>query len=108
MNDEERNKAKNSYTVAFRHCDGNDKVSEGLFQNSRQYSNEFREIEAQKLLRITREFYNDRLVDYKENKDGFVEIVLTKEGEKKALKFKIDEIKSKNPKMGRRVANCNL
>ena len=38
MNDEERNKAKNSYTVAFRHCDGNDKVSEGLFQNSRQYS----------------------------------------------------------------------
>ena len=47
-------------------------------------------------MRITREFYNDRLVDYKENKDGFVEIVLTKEGEKKALKFKIDEIKIKN------------
>ena len=69
----------------------------GYFKIAGNIPNEFREIERKKLLRITREFYNDRLVDYKENKDGFVEIVLTKEGEKKALKFKIDEIKIKKP-----------
>ena len=69
----------------------------GYFKIAGNIPNEFREIERKKLLRIMREFYNDRLVDYKEDKDGFVEIVLTKEGENKALKFKIDEIKIKKP-----------
>ena len=59
--------------------------------------NEFREIERKKLLRLIREFYNDRLIDYKEDKDGFVKIILTKEGEKKALKFKLDEMEIKKP-----------
>ena len=59
--------------------------------------NEFREIERKKLLRAIREFYNDRLVDYKEDKGGFVKIVLTKEGQKKALKFKLDEMEIKKP-----------
>ena len=59
--------------------------------------NEFREIERKKLLRAIREFYNDRLIDYKEDKDGSVKIVLTKEGQKKALKFKLDEMKIKKP-----------
>ena len=54
-------------------------------------------LNAKKLLRAVREFYNDRLVDYKEDKDGFVKIILTKEGEKKALKFKIDEMEIKKP-----------
>ena len=69
----------------------------GYFKIAGNIPNEFREIERKKLLRVMREFYNDRLVDYKEDKDGFVKIVLTKEGEKKALKFKIDEIKIKKP-----------
>ena len=46
-------------------------------------------------MRLIREFYNDRLIDYKEDKDGFVKIILTKEGEKKALKFKLDEMEIK-------------
>ena len=50
-----------------------------------------------RLYRIVGEFYNDRLIDYKEDKGGFVKIVLTKEGEKKALKFKLDEMEIKKP-----------
>ena len=60
-----------------------------------------------KIIARRAEFYNDRLVDYKEDKDGFANIILTKEGEKKALKFKIDEMEIKKAgKVGRRVADC--
>src|SRR3989339_1724517 len=57
----------------------------------------WKEINKNRLYRVVREFYNDRLIDYKEDKDGFVKIILTKEGEKKALKFKIDEMDIKKP-----------
>ena len=55
----------------------------------------WKEIDKNRLYRVVREFYNDRLVDFKENKDGLVTIIITKEGEKKALKFKIDEMEIK-------------
>ena len=57
----------------------------------------WKEINKNRLYRIVREFYNDRLIDYKEDKDGFVKIILTKDGEKKALRFKIDEMEIKKP-----------
>jgi len=57
----------------------------------------WKEINKNRLYRVVHEFYNDRLIDYKEDKDGFVKIILTKEGQKKALKFKIDEMKIKKP-----------
>ena len=34
---------------------------------------------------------------FKENKEGLAEIILTKDGEKKALRFKIDEMEIKKP-----------
>lgn len=58
---------------------------------------EWKEIERNKLVRAVREFYNERIVDYKEKEDGTVEIVLTKDGRQKALKYQIDEIKIKKP-----------
>ena len=59
----------------------------------------WKEINKNRLYRIVREFYNEKLVDYKEDKENFVKIVLTKEGQKKALKFKIDEMEiKKSPK----------
>lgn len=76
---------------------GMTKSPRGYFKIAGNIPNEFREIERKKLLRAAREFYNDRLIDYKEDKDGFVKIVLTKEGQSKALKFKLDEIKIKKP-----------
>ena len=74
----------------------------GLSRSPRNYfkvlkgaAKEWKEINRNKLVRIVREFYNDRLIDYKEDKDGSVKIILTKEGQKKALKFKLDEIEIK-------------
>ena len=62
----------------------------------------WKEINKNRLYRVIREFYNERLVSFKENKEGFAEIVLTKEGEKKALRFKIDEMEiKKTGQMGR-------
>lgn len=55
------------------------------------------DIERRELVRAVREFHNDRIIEYKEKEDGSLEIVLTKKGEKRALKFQIDEIKIKKP-----------
>jgi len=76
----------------------------GLTRSPRNYfkilkgvASEWKEIERRRLYSIVKEFYQNRLVDFKEKEDGTVEIVLTKDGCKKALSFKIDEIKIKKP-----------
>jgi DNA-binding transcriptional regulator PaaX len=58
---------------------------------------EWKEIDRWRLTQIVREFYNERLVDYKEKDNGVVEIILTKNGRKKALKFQFDEMEIKKP-----------
>lgn len=62
-----------------------------------EVAKEWKNIERKRLFGVVREFYNERIVDYKEDKDGIVEIILTKEGKKKALKYQIDEIEIKKP-----------
>lgn len=57
----------------------------------------WKEINRSRLYRIVREFYNERLVDYKEDNNGNVKIVLTKEGQKRALQFQFDEMEIKKP-----------
>ncbi|MFA4890573.1 MAG: CRISPR-associated endonuclease Cas2 [Candidatus Paceibacterota bacterium] len=57
----------------------------------------WKEINKSRLYSAVREFYNERLIDYKEDNDGNVKIVLTKEGQKKALQFKFDEMEIKKP-----------
>lgn len=57
----------------------------------------WKEIDRKRLSRLVREFYNERIVDYKEKDDGTVEIVLTREGKKRALKYQFDELKIKKP-----------
>ena len=76
---------------------GFSRTPRGYFKILKGVSEAWREIERSRLYRIVGEFYNDRLVDYKEDKDGSVKIVLTKEGQKKALKFKLDEMEIKKP-----------
>jgi len=76
---------------------GLSKSPKGYFKILKSISKDWRQIKTERLYRIVREFYNDRLVDYKEDKDGFVKIILTKEGQKKALKFKLDEMEIKKP-----------
>ena len=58
---------------------------------------EWKYIDKQYLYRIIKEFREERLVDYRENDNGSVRIVITERGKEKALEFKIDEIKIKEP-----------
>lgn len=76
---------------------GFSRTPKGYFKILKGVPEAWRKIERSRLYRIVGEFYNDRLVDYKEDKDGSVKIVLTKEGQKKALRFKLDEMKIKKP-----------
>lgn len=71
---------------------GLSKSPKGYFKILKSIPEDWRQIKTERLYRVVREFYNDRLVDYKEDKDGFVKIILTKEGQNKALKFKLDEM----------------
>lgn len=57
----------------------------------------WKEINKSRLYSAVREFYNDRLIDYKEDNDGNVQIILTKEGQKKALQFNFEEMEIKKP-----------
>lgn len=79
-------------------------VSLGLSKSPKNYfkivdavSRDWQKIKRDRLYRIVKEFYQERVIDYKENDDGTINIVLTKEGQKKALKFKLDEMEIKIP-----------
>ncbi len=60
--------------------------------------NAFKDLDRKYLIRLIKEFKYERLVDFKENRDGTIKIVLTEDGTKKVLKYNIDEIKIKLPK----------
>lgn len=58
---------------------------------------EWRKIEQSRLRRLIREFQYERLVDFKENEDGAVSIIITEDGKNKTLKYKIEEMEIKIP-----------
>ncbi|MEW5907998.1 MAG: hypothetical protein AB1643_02365 [Patescibacteria group bacterium] len=79
-------------------------VALGLSRSPKNYfkildavAKDWKEIKKRKLLRIVKEFYEDRLINYQEKEDGTVYVVLTKDGQKKALEYKLDELKIKKP-----------
>jgi DNA-binding transcriptional regulator PaaX len=49
------------------------------------------------LIRIVKEFKEERLLNYIEKKNGSVEIVLSEKGKRKVLEFNIDNIKINKP-----------
>jgi DNA-binding transcriptional regulator PaaX len=61
-------------------------------------AHDWKNIEKRRLFRIVREFYNERIIDYKEDKNGNVKIILTKDGKQRALEYQIDKIELKKPK----------
>lgn len=73
------------------------RTPKGYFKILRNLPKEWKDIKRRRLNEIVKEFYNNRLVYFKENKEGLAEIVLTKDGENKALIFKIDEMEIKKP-----------
>lgn len=79
-------------------------VALGLVNNPRSQKHVFetlkrdwRKINKQYLYRIVKEFRQERLIDFVEQKDGVTKIVITEKGKIRALKFNIDIIKISKP-----------
>ncbi len=58
---------------------------------------DWKDINKKYLYRVVGEFKKERLVEYSEDKNGFVKIVLSEKGKKIVLGFEIDKIKIKQP-----------
>jgi len=79
-------------------------IALGLVNNSRSQrlvfkalKKDWRTINKWYLYRVIREFKDERLVDFVEQKNGLTKIVLTEKGKLKILEFKIDDIKIAKP-----------
>ncbi|MEK7173017.1 MAG: hypothetical protein AAB740_03495 [Patescibacteria group bacterium] len=59
---------------------------------------EWKKIERRKLYRAIHQLYRSQLIDYKENRDGSISIILTQEGQKVSLRYKVDDMRIKKPK----------
>ncbi len=64
----------------------------------KETSKEWEKINKERLKEIIKEFYQEKLVEYREKPDESIEIVLTEKGKIKALEGKIDELEVKTPK----------
>lgn len=58
---------------------------------------EFRRIDRNYLWRILSEFHRDRLVNYREDKDGEITMTLSERGRKQILKLNLDQLEIKVP-----------
>ena len=67
------------------------------FRIVRKIAKEWKKINERNLKRAIRGLYRSKMVDYKENSDGTVNIVLTDNGKKRILKYDLDKIQIKIP-----------
>jgi len=58
---------------------------------------EWQAIDRRELYRAIQRLYESKLIDYKEHKGGLVSIVINREGQKVALRYKLDEMKISKP-----------
>ncbi len=80
-------------------------LSIGLAYNPRkqlkiikQISKELGKVDKFSLERAIGGLYKNKMVDFKENADGTVKLILSNEGKKKTLMYKIDSMSIKTPK----------
>ncbi len=79
-------------------------VALGLHRSPQQYfriigdiPKEWRKIKKRYLQDCIREFYSDKLVDFRENSDGTYKIALTEKGKQKIIIFNADNLTIKKP-----------
>ena len=58
----------------------------------RKLKKEWNGVNRDYLWRVIKEFKHDRLVDYQEESNGYIKIILTEEGKKRILSYKIDTL----------------
>lgn len=80
-------------------------VALSLTRSPRQYfrvlkltSQEWEKCNRYYLIRTVKEFYAKRVVDFKEQNDGTIKIVLTEKGRKRFLKYKLDDMEISIPR----------
>ena len=67
------------------------------FRIIKSTAKEWRKINERSLREAIRKLYGSKIIDYRENKDGTVKLVLTGAGQKKALVYNLDKIEIKKP-----------
>ncbi len=65
------------------------------FQIIRSAGKEWRKINQRSLREAVKRLYGSQLIDFQENKDGTIKMVLEKEGEKKSLEYSPDSMRIK-------------
>ena len=70
---------------------------DAYFRIVRGIAKEWRKINERNLRTAIKNLYKSKLVDYKENTDGTVKIILTKVGRSRILKYDLDKIEIKKP-----------
>ena len=73
------------------------KSPKGYFKIIKSTAKAWKEIDRAKLVRAVREFYKQRVIDYKEDENGMVNIILTKNGQQRVLRYQIDEMRINKP-----------
>jgi len=58
----------------------------------RQVPKALRDIDREHLYKLVKEFHHERLIDYQENSDGAISIILTEDGRKHSLRYSIDDL----------------
>ena len=71
----------------------------GQFKILKTCARDWREINKSHLWERIREFYEDRLVDFKDNDDGTTTIVISEYGKKRILQYELESMKIKKPKV---------
>ena len=70
---------------------------DAYFRIVRSIAKEWRKINERNLRTAIKNLYKSKMVDYKENTDGTVRVVLTEMGRSKILKYDLDKIEIKKP-----------
>ena len=67
------------------------------FKIIRNIAKEWKKINERNLKLAIKNLYRSKMIDYKENNDGTISMVLTDSGRKKIIKYDLDKIQIKKP-----------
>ncbi len=70
---------------------------DAYFRIVKKISKEWQNINRKTLQKSIRRLYQSQLVDFKENNNGMISLVLTGQGRKRTLQYSLDNIKIKKP-----------
>lgn len=70
---------------------------DAYFRIVKNITKEWKKINERSLKESIRKLYQSKIIDYKENNDGTVKLILTENGKKRALLYDLDKLKINKP-----------